>query len=198
MSAQGFEQLLAVLDANRDRAGEHYERLRAKLAAFFRWRGVHVPDDLADETLDRVARRLGEGAQVRVPEPYSYCHGVAMHVLQEYWRDKARAAESLETLPESRTPSVDPVALGAARATRLIRERRLDCVDGCVAKLPPDTRTLLFDYHQGRGGERVAARQALARTMRLPLNALRIRVHRLRQALAACVTACESNSAVRH
>ena len=70
LGGAAFEQLLSVLDADRDRAGERYEVIRRKLLKFFEWRGCQRPDELADQTIDRVLEALaasglvGEGGTV--------------------------------------------------------------------------------------------------------------------------------------
>lgn len=178
-----FDRLLAALDADRDRAGERYEIQRRKLVRLFGWRGCLEADRCADETLDRVARRLAEGADV--PDVAAYCHGVAMNVLREYWRRPERRADAFPNRRRA-APPPDPDALR--------REARLECLDGCLAGLEEPARALLVRYHAA--GEEPARdrRTALARELGLPLNALRIRTHRLRAALARCIEACASDA----
>ncbi|MBL8114745.1 MAG: hypothetical protein JNK60_17825, partial [Acidobacteria bacterium] len=48
---------------------------------------------------------------------------------------------------------------------------------------------LLLRYYQGDGASRIENRKALADELHVPMNALRIRVHRLRERLERCVTA---------
>src|ERR671938_30866 len=61
LTAEAFTKLLARLDPDRERAGEKYEELRRTLVKFFEWRGAPFPEDQADETFNRVARKLDEG-----------------------------------------------------------------------------------------------------------------------------------------
>jgi hypothetical protein len=65
LTAAAFERLLEALDADRDRAGERYELLRRKLLYLFGCRGLTQVEDLADETLSRVAARIGRGEFVQ-------------------------------------------------------------------------------------------------------------------------------------
>src|SRR4030095_8986131 len=58
LSARALRLLLARLDPDPDRAGAAYEALRRALVKFFDWRGARVPEEGADETLDRLARQL--------------------------------------------------------------------------------------------------------------------------------------------
>ena len=60
-----FERLLQELDPAREAAAEKYELIRNKLMSFFRWRACPTPEEYADRTIDRVARRLEEGAALQ-------------------------------------------------------------------------------------------------------------------------------------
>ncbi len=80
------------LSPDKDQAGQQYENLRRKLIELFGRRGVPVlaQHELADETLDRVGRKLAEGEVIHHPEPMAYVYGVARHVLSEFWRRQNR------------------------------------------------------------------------------------------------------------
>lgn len=54
--AERFDNLLRLLDLDRDVAGDKYERLRRKLIKFFEWNACFPAEDLADETFDRVGK----------------------------------------------------------------------------------------------------------------------------------------------
>jgi DNA-directed RNA polymerase specialized sigma24 family protein len=185
VSRESFDRLLACLDSDRDRAALRYEVVRKKLSALFRWKGCRHPDELADQTLDRVARRLEEGTQLWVDDPYAYIHGVAIRVAQEHWRKPEReeplAAPAHRELPAP--PAEDETA-------RRAEERRLDCLGRCLDRLSAEHRRLLETYHLEGDGPRIAARKALAARLGVPMNALRIRVHRIRAELSACLEEC--------
>jgi DNA-directed RNA polymerase specialized sigma24 family protein len=183
-----FDRLLLALDPDRDRAGERYEQLRRKLIRLFGWRGCLDAERCADETLDRVARRLAEGADV--PDVAGYCHGVALNVLREHWRQPERQAASLDGLPATHTPAVDPVVTARQGEERHRAETRLRCLDRCLRGLAPQARSMLTRYHaQGADAAR-QRRLQLAEELGVPLNALRIRVHRVRASLARCIGDC--------
>jgi DNA-directed RNA polymerase specialized sigma24 family protein len=181
MTPEEFEALLAQLDADRDRAGERYETIRRKLVRLFDWRGCATPEDLADETMNRVARRLAEGIELRSSDPYGYFCGVAHLVYKESLR---RAAREQRVLAEGGGWS--PPAFADEEPA----DPRLDCLRQCLAGLAPDQRDLVLRYHQGgnsQGETNIRNRQALANEVGLPMNALRIRVHRIRRKLESCV-----------
>ena len=188
LTPEGFEPLLAQLDPERERAGEIYETIRHKLIRLFEWRGCASPEDLADETINRVARRLAEGIELRSNDPYGYFCGVAHLVYKEILRQASRESRALASgdwLPP-------------AAEEEEVSDARLDCLRRCLAQLPPDQRDLVLRYYQGinykeksgPGENNIRNRQQLAREAGIPMNALRIRVHRVRRKLESCVHVC--------
>lgn len=162
--------LLAALDSEPTRAAEVYERLRARLVGRFHCRGLPAPEDLADETFDRVARRLRDGEQPR--DLVAYILGVGRLVGLEA-RRRALRTERLD----------DDIAAQQQSAPDL----RIDRLAACLAELPAPNRELLLRYEDGHRTERIARRRELARELGIGLNALRIRVHRMREKVLALV-----------
>jgi DNA-directed RNA polymerase specialized sigma24 family protein len=187
LAQRSFDRLLAALDPDRDRAAYQYERIRARLTKFFEWNRCLRAEEYADRAMDRVARRVAEGAELRSSDPYSYFHGVALNLLKEYWREPVTRWTSIEGI-EPLVPPADAheTALHDEKASR---EVRLDCLETCLAELPAESRRLLAAYH-GTEKRRIDARRAMAEALGLPANALRIRMFRLRTALEACITSC--------
>jgi DNA-directed RNA polymerase specialized sigma24 family protein len=175
LTREALDRLLAWLDLDRQRAGEHYEQIRAKLIKFFDWRRCPFPEECADETINRVARKVDEGVEVNV-DPKNFFFGVAQFVLREQWKQPARVETDFERLPAGSEPRD--------------LERNHHCLDGCLDTLPPPNRELVVQFYQGNGRSKIENRQKLAESLGIPLNALRIRVHRLRIKLEACVTQC--------
>lgn len=180
LNAESFEHLLALFGPDRGRAGERYESIRRALVKFFECKGGRFPEELADETLDRVARRLAEGEQIRVSDPAAYIHGVARNVLRSDWAQRQRVVQKAATPAEQPTDVED-----ASRA-----ERRLACLDRCLSALPPETRQLVLRYYEDERRAKIDGRRALSESLGIGLNALRIRVHRVRARLESCVRAC--------
>lgn len=81
LTSEAFERFLANLDADRDRAGEAYERLRLKLVKWFEWERCTFPDERVDNVIDRVCRKLDEGEVIESLE--RNCAGVARNVVRE-------------------------------------------------------------------------------------------------------------------
>jgi DNA-directed RNA polymerase specialized sigma24 family protein len=165
-------KLLGWLDPDPGRAGEKYEQIRASLIKFFESRGCFTPEEQTDETIDRVARRLSEGVVIHTPNPFLYFYGIAVRVLQEYWR--RRPVSQIVILPEN----------------AIEQESRLDCMEHCLRKLPQDIVELLTEYCAGNREQRSEKRREIAEQLGISLNTLRIRVHRVREQLGACLARC--------
>jgi DNA-directed RNA polymerase specialized sigma24 family protein len=189
LTTEAFDRLLGQLDQDRERAGEKYERIRQKLMKFFKWRGCACVEEYTDRTIDRVTRKIAEGADLHVTDPYLYFHGVAVNVLREHWREPARELEALDELPALQTPAHYPYEQQEEHAERMEKERRLDCLNDCVGELSAKQLELITRYHETEGMDK-ARRKALADSLGLAMNALRIRAYRIRTGLENCVENC--------
>src|SRR5262245_33334282 len=107
LTPESFQLLMRWLDSDSEVAARKYEAIQRRLIKFFECHGAHRPEEDADATIDRVARRLLEGEQVHHPDPVVYFMGVARNVLKEDWRG-SRTAASLNELPVQRHPVTDP------------------------------------------------------------------------------------------
>ena len=184
LSQEAFDKLLLALDPDREQAGYKYEMLRQKLLKFFEWRGATAPEDHADEVLNRLARKIEHGEALR--DLSSYSVGVARMMLLEISRDKgASMVHEREALEQPDPRSHDPAGT------------RLACLDSCLEKLPLPNRDLIIEYYLSEERDRIERRQKLAARLGLPLNALRIRAHRIRMSLEECVTDCLLRKAER-
>ena len=174
LTPEEFEALLAMLDPDREAAGQIYESIRARLIRMFEWRGCAHPDDLADETFNRVARKSAEGLALQRSDPYPYFCGVAHHVFQEVARREQRRKTVLESgdWPPSAPPEDEP-------------DFRLEHLRLCLDTLGADQKRLLLRYHQAE--QRIRGRKVLCDELGIPMNALRIRVHRLRKKVEVCI-----------
>ena len=96
---QAFRQFLNWLDEGADSNGERYLEMRRRLARYFDRRNCSSPDDLADETLNRVARKLEEKGEIVGPSPAHYCYIVAKFVFLEFGRRSEHNQTSLDDNP---------------------------------------------------------------------------------------------------
>ena len=193
LTRAAFDGLLALLDADPERAGEKYESIRQALVTFFEYRASRFPEDDADETINRVARRIMEGQEIYTGNPASYFYGVARNVLKEQWDSQRSTSAALEGLRPLNPVSDDP--LDSEKESLRLRERQLDCLERCLEELAAKDRDLISAYYLGETAIKVQNRKQLAARLGIPLNALRIRALRIRERLEACVGRCDSRSA---
>lgn len=181
LTPQAFERLLQLFDADREIAAEQYELMHRKLIKFFEWRGHPEPERLADETLNRVARKLSEGTEVRAEKPSSFILGVARMLYLESRRKLDREQEA--------------VRLGAPvqeqEASDDEQERMMRCLDECLERMT-DSRELLLRYYTDSGAKKISIRKRLAEELGVTAGVLRLRAHRLRGRLESCVSGCNT------
>jgi DNA-directed RNA polymerase specialized sigma24 family protein len=184
LSRPAFERFLAQLDPDPSVAAGRYEGLRTKLARFFEWRGCAFPDELADETINRVIRRIDEGEAIR--DISTYCHGVARLVLLESLKRDAKERLASEEFHRT-VPAAEDDDL----------EQRVACLRRCLKELPVAQQVLVREYHHGEGAEKISRRKQLAARLGIGMNALRIRAFRLADRLQACVAGCVGRTGIR-
>lgn len=172
LTQESFDALLAWLDPNRELAGRKYEDIRTRLVKIFSCRGCYEPEDLADETINRVTSKLKDIESSFIGERARYFYGVANKVHLEYLRRKP--APPLPPLTQ------DPVEI----------EREYNCLEQCMQRLTADNRELVLQYYQEEKQAKIDHRRRLADQLGIALNALRIRAHRIRASLQECVQNC--------
>ena len=190
MTQGAFRRLLTWLDEGADSSGENYLETRRRLVSYFDRKNCLPPDELADETLNRVARRLEEEGAITGATPAHYCYIVAKYVFLEYQRRTDRSQVSLDELSNPRQPAFSPAELSTVEDEAESRENRLNCLERCLQNLEPDSRELIIQYYRGEQRTKIDNRRALAARLGISTNALGIRACRLRDKLEACVSKC--------
>lgn len=180
LTEQSLARFLALLDEDPARAGEQYEIWRRKLVKLFEWRGSATPEDLADTTLNRLARKVEEGETIR--NFAGYVGGTARLVWLEALKEQERARGALEEL------------LVLIPHSSQTDSHRVECFESCLESLPTESRALILDYYREERSRKIELRKQLAAKMGMPLNALRIRAHRIRVQLEKCVGNCMKKS----
>ncbi len=186
LTKESLEKLLLWLDEDRKHAGEKYETLRLGLVRFFEWRGCVFPEDHADETIDRVARKIVQGEEVR--NIHSYSAGVARFVFLEIVKEREKQQAALRQLP------VDPVREETPDSSN---DAQLECLLGCLQSLPPESYRLIMTYYQDTGQNKIAARKKLAQELGVSQHTLRMRLQRLRAKVEECVVDCVNRESRR-
>ena len=178
LSQEAFDKLLVAFDSDRETAGQKYLEIRNNLTRFFEWRGCSFPEDHADETINRMAKRVFEGEEIL--NHSGYAMGVARLLLLEINKGRQREQSAL-------------AEIGAAPDVYVAEdddESRLTCLRSCLQTLSPDNRELILQYYQGEKGEKIQNRKKLLERLGIPVNTLRMRALRLRERLQSCVEEC--------
>jgi DNA-directed RNA polymerase specialized sigma24 family protein len=182
LSPEQFEVLLRQLGPDRDLAGARYEQLRRRLVTILTYRGCAQPEEVADETMDRVARRLAEiPAGSEIGDPTRFVFGVAWNVARE-WIRRQRTVP----LPDGWDPP-DPVESEMRSPDGDLGH---GCLDRCLRCLPQQDRDVVLTYYQEEGLAKIRHRAIVARQLKISSNALRLRIHRLTLRLRECVFHC--------
>ena len=177
LEQEQFDRLLAWLHQDREQAGLIYEKIRSRLITIFAARSCLVPEELADETIDRVARRIGDVADTYSGDQALYFFGVANNVHHEYLKRPA--------LPEhdvplgEHYPQADPD-----------KERMHHCLERCLDRLPGETRELVVRYYSLEKQSKIELRKQMADELGVSINTLRLRVLRWKEKLQPCVERC--------
>jgi DNA-directed RNA polymerase specialized sigma24 family protein len=175
-----FRLFLSWLDEGVDSGGARYVEMRRRLVAYFGRKRCLSPDELADETLMRVAHKIEDAGSITNVPPARYCYIVAKFVFLEYLRSPHHRQTTLDDGQEAPALAVDPLAAAGD-------EEMLARLDRCLLKLTAHDRSLILEYYSGDDRERIARRRALAARLQLTPNALSIRACRIRETLEACV-----------
>jgi DNA-directed RNA polymerase specialized sigma24 family protein len=179
LGQQDFDRLLSWLDQDRERAGLLYERIRWRLVTILASRGCILAEELADETIDRVARRVTDIEQIYVGDKTIYFLGVMNNVHHEYLR-RPTAPRLLDTSETVET-----------------REAIHACLDNCLESLAPYSRQLIERYYAADKKAKIDLRKIIARELGIKPATLRLRALRIREKLQACIERCMSVSEAR-
>jgi DNA-directed RNA polymerase specialized sigma24 family protein len=181
INPEAFRRLLVWLDSGSDSRGERYLEVRRRLTLYFDRKNCRSSDELADETLNRIARKLEEKGTITEVSCLHYCYIVAKLVFLE----NLRLVKPLQSEANEST-NYDAVSeLGSE-----LKERMFSCLENCLGKVVEDDRTLILDYYRGERRTKIELRAQLARRLGLSMNALSIRACRIRNKLEACIRAC--------
>ena len=181
LTRESLANLFDFLDHDdRESAERKFEDIRNRLNRIFVCRGSVEPEELTWETIVRVAAKCGDLLGSYVGDPALYFYGVARRVFHESVRKRP--------LPPP-MPAPDPWEE---------KELRARCLDLCMGLLEAEDRRLVIDYYRDEKRTRIERRRRLVERLGLDsMNALRIRVCRIRKKLRRCMTQCLENKASR-
>jgi DNA-directed RNA polymerase specialized sigma24 family protein len=185
-----FREFLHWLDEGTDSDGQRYLEVRRRLELYFDRKNCVAPGELADETLNRVARKLEENGEITDVGPLQYCYIVAKYVFLETLRADKRAPfyRPLTNSNPSNLSGHSATLLEADSASEH-KEKIAGCLEDCLKNLSTEDRDLIVEYYRGHQRDKIERRAALATQLGLTVNALSIRACRVRQKLETCIEA---------
>jgi DNA-directed RNA polymerase specialized sigma24 family protein len=175
LTQAAFDGFLAKLDLDRDKAGEKYEYIRLKLLKYFQWCGSDVPDIDADETINRVTRRIYEGQEIYNLMGYIYGVAKLVHTESLKRRNRTRAFDEMSVID-----------LSSIRVKAKVANYQ-ECLERCLGCLSDEDREVITEYYRHKKTEKIDCRKRLAARLGISLNTLRVKMHRQRLNLEACV-----------
>ena len=137
-------------------------------------KGFSDAEDLADETINRVIKKLPEIRDIYVGEPVRYFHGVARFIFREVGRRKEVAVDELPVL--------------SVKAD--VHTNEYDCLVKCLKFLPSKKQDLILDYYAYDGRDKIVQHQRMASELGITDGALRGQTHQLRRNLEKCINQC--------
>jgi DNA-directed RNA polymerase specialized sigma24 family protein len=174
---ENLDKMLRMLGPSEEAAALEYRRLHQRLSRFFEWNSVEDPTALADEAIDRLARRtLERDANEPIENPTAFVLSIARFLLLEESREQRKKQEALQSWNAQHHESAGTEAEVIDAA-----------LQHCLAKMHPDRCRLIERYYLHEGRDKARDHRELASELGLTVNALRNRALRARQELEACL-----------
>jgi DNA-directed RNA polymerase specialized sigma24 family protein len=183
LSPAALDCLFAALHKDPSLAPAEYVRLHKRLTYWFQARKCQHASELADEAIDRAARKLLEMRDIgeAVDSVVAYAFRIAAFVWQEYRRkpqDQPLEGSPSDTLRE-RTWTGNENGIG--------NEAIHAALDRCLAELSSDQRQLVLGVLLKEKGEKKHERQRLAQEFGMTMAGLYTKAFRIRRALEECI-----------
>jgi len=138
-------------------------------------------EDLADVTFERVAQRLASITSQFTGDPTRYFYGVAKKIYLEYVRQLK--TNKLRTTCLEQTTFEDPDS-----------EHMFELLEKALNMIPNGDRELILTYYAWNGKRKIEHRRAIANQLGIELNALRLRVFRIRREIKKNILQLDENS----
>jgi len=177
LEPEKFEKLLSWLNPDRETAGHKYESIRARLVKIFHARGCYEAEEMADETMDRVTKKIDAIFDSYEGDPALYFYAVAKNVFLEF----IRAPKHIE-LPDD----LHKTESGPADDN----DQYYKCLDKCLQDLDDGQRDFILGYYTDNKRAKVERRKKIATDLGISGKALRIRAFRIRESLRKCISIC--------
>lgn len=173
-----FEGLLNWFSSDQKEAGEKYEQIHNGLRRYFRYRGCSDPDDLADETINRVAKKLSDLDLTQTQKKISIFYGFALNIYREYLNSNSNREILLN-------PDLVPKKEISGEVNG-----EMGCLERCLSTLSDDERKLILTYYSKDKGAKIILRKKMAEDIEITTNALHVRIYRIKENLKNCIEEC--------
>lgn len=173
LQAEQFSQFLSWLNPVRETAGEEYEKLRFRLMTFFSHRNCRFPEDLADETINRIILKIQAET---IENKLAYCYAVARNVFLESLR-KDKIHENIDEIQ-------------VTSKHEEVEEIENPCLDKCLNKLPSENKSLILDYFSETNQQKIDLHKTMSEKMYISQTALRMKIMRIKRNLKKCLNEC--------
>ena len=174
LTHEKFAKFLDGLNPIQERAGEEYERIRFRLITFFSHRKCRFPEELADETINRVVLKI---ESEKIDNKIAYCYGVAKFVFMESLRN------------EKEHENVDDIQLESKEGEKEVDSEN-PCLDKCLKELPKDNRSLILEYFSESKQAKIDLHKEMSAKLEISKTALRMKVLRVKKKLRSCMEEC--------
>lgn len=182
MMQEEFDSLLSLFSSNREEAGAKYEEIRQGLMRYFFIKGCAEPETLADETISRASEKFATLKTDQNFQHQKYFYAVAAKVFLEYLKKEKKAKDYL-----ARNRSAKPRDFAEDTENN---EKKHFCLEKCLTEISVEEKELVIEYFSKDGGESILHRRKLAKRLDLRIEALHVRIFRLKKILRSCVEKC--------
>lgn len=203
LTQEDFNSLLVWLSPDREAAGLKYEQIRGGLIKLFYFRGCSDPETLADETINRVVKNISSLRANFQGDTEAYFQGVAKYVYLEAARPRRffvpfalhehdrRIFEEFQTNKAIGEQSTEELTEDEKAKLKVLRRK---CLKKCLSQLEPAQCDLILNYYSFPTDTKLEERRKLAEKLKITLNALRVRVYRIKIELAECIDCCQTEN----
>lgn len=170
LTQRNFEMLLNWLNEDREIAGHKYESIRFTLKKFFYARGCTHAEELADETIDRVLKKIEVLQKTFIGNPILYFMGVAKYIFLEYTK-KDFEKELSPNLTDKDWFNDDET------------ERLYFFLDKSLKKIPTKERKFILEYYSGNKKNKCQRRKQMSRNLNITNKTMHVQAFRIRTKL---------------
>lgn len=188
----GFDEILAWLNPNRELAATIYVQLRCDVARIFVWNRCSDPEGLTDEVFDRVAGKVHNLRKTYDGDPRLFFYGVARNLVKE-------TSKKLKTYASFDDAKAKLRAGAQAEVDREeeSKQAREHCLQLCLNELSSEQRRLILEYYATDEQGKISHRVRIARELGLSIETLRVRVYRIRVTLEGCIERCLDGKGIK-